>query len=191
MAEGKKEIDWGKIETEYVTTNKTYDALAREYGIRKNTIAEHGRKGCWTAKRAQARDETVTKAVQKSVRKKATQLASVEKAAVKCGAMARRMINNAEKQAKAAEKAARNGEEAEIKFTSGELINMVTALKGVTELIRDLFDLPSESEKIDRKLRAEKLMLEKEKLAEVKKTGGTVVIELAGTDEAAREAWTK
>ena len=53
--------DWQKIKTEYITTNISYRALEKKYGINYKVIADKGKKEGWSQLRSQHRDRTLTK----------------------------------------------------------------------------------------------------------------------------------
>jgi hypothetical protein len=53
--------DWQKIKTEYITTQISYRALEKKYGINYKVIADKGKKEGWSQLRSQHRDKTLTK----------------------------------------------------------------------------------------------------------------------------------
>ena len=53
--------DWQKIKTEYITTQISYRALEKKYGINYKVIADKGKKEGWSQLRSQHRDNTLTK----------------------------------------------------------------------------------------------------------------------------------
>ena len=67
------DIDWGRIETEYLTTNTSYRKLSAKYHVNSTTIAKKARAENWVEKRKQhARNvlsETVSEIAKKQARK--------------------------------------------------------------------------------------------------------------------------
>lgn len=52
--------DWQEIKTEYITTQISYRALEKKYGINYKVIADKGKKEGWSQLRSQHRDKTLT-----------------------------------------------------------------------------------------------------------------------------------
>lgn len=75
--------DWTKIKTEYITTQISYRALEKKYGINYRVIADRGKKEGWSQLRSQHQDRTLTKAVDKICEKKADRAARLSDVAEK------------------------------------------------------------------------------------------------------------
>ena len=72
--------DWQAIKTEYITTQISYRALEKKYGINYKVIADKGKKEGWSQLRSQHKDKTLTKtldAVSKKQVDRAAKLISV------------------------------------------------------------------------------------------------------------------
>ena len=72
--------DWQAIKTEYITTQISYRALEKKYGINYKVIADKGKKEGWSQLRSQYKDKTLTKtldAVSKKQVDRAAKLISV------------------------------------------------------------------------------------------------------------------
>ena len=65
MTNNKCPINWTAIETEYVTGQQSYRAIAKERGISLSAIKEHGKQGEWQRKRAEHRQDCTTRAADK------------------------------------------------------------------------------------------------------------------------------
>lgn len=61
---------WRKMKTEYITTDKSYNKIAEENGIRYETVRLQGKKENWKELRKKHRAKTVEKAVEKIERQK-------------------------------------------------------------------------------------------------------------------------
>jgi len=64
-------IDWEKIKTEYITSNKSIRALADKYGVNACTIAKHSKSEGWCKSRQQYANKVHTKVIQKTATKQA------------------------------------------------------------------------------------------------------------------------
>ena len=72
--------DWQAIKTEYITTQISYRALEKKYGINYKVIADKGKKEGWSQLRSQYKDKTLTNtldAVSKKQVDRAAKLISV------------------------------------------------------------------------------------------------------------------
>lgn len=58
-------IDWQAIKTEYITTDTSYRKLGQKYGVHYKVIAQRGKAEGWGELRAQHRDKTLTKTLDK------------------------------------------------------------------------------------------------------------------------------
>ena len=57
--------DWQAIKTEYITTDTSYRKLGEKYGIHYKLIGQRGKDENWVELRAQYKDETFTKTIDK------------------------------------------------------------------------------------------------------------------------------
>lgn len=57
------DVDWLAIQTEYITTDTTYRALAAKHGLHYKKIGDVGRREGWVAQREQHRNKTLTAAL--------------------------------------------------------------------------------------------------------------------------------
>jgi hypothetical protein len=73
--------DWTKIKTEYITTQISYRALEKKYGINYKVIADRGKKEGWSQLRSQHQDKTLTRSVERICEKKAEQASRLDDAA--------------------------------------------------------------------------------------------------------------
>ena len=77
MAEkkGRQGYDWGKLKTEYVTSDISLKKLAEKHGIRYPTVCERSSKEGWVAARKAHIQKTCAKACAKIADKQANELA--------------------------------------------------------------------------------------------------------------------
>lgn len=75
--------DWGKIKTEYITSNISYRELAKIHGISYQAICRRSKSEGWIEQREQHLNKTVTKTVEKIGDKKADRAARLQSVADK------------------------------------------------------------------------------------------------------------
>lgn len=75
--------DWQAIKTEYITTDTSYRKLAQKYGIHYKVISERGKAEGWVELRAQHRDKTLTKTLDKISQQEANRAARIHTVADK------------------------------------------------------------------------------------------------------------
>lgn len=72
-------VDWTAIKAEYITTQTSYRKLAEKYGVSRGLVEDHGRDEKWGELRRQYCGKTLANAVDKNSRKKAEQLARIDR----------------------------------------------------------------------------------------------------------------
>ena len=72
-------VDWTAIETEYITTQMSYRKLAEKYNVSRDLVSDHGKDGGWVEKRRQFSAKTMAKTIEQSSRKKADQMARIDR----------------------------------------------------------------------------------------------------------------
>lgn len=72
-------VDWTAIKAEYITTQTSYRKLAEKYGVSRDLVADKGKEEGWVELRKQTSAKTLSKAVEKASRKKAEQLARINR----------------------------------------------------------------------------------------------------------------
>lgn len=157
-----KPIDWCGIKTAYVTGNKSYAALAMEMNISKSAIAFRARKEKWGNARDAFRNRVVEKAVNERVDEEARGLMSLLDAAEHlAGALSVALQD--EKQL--FRRIARNpeGDGGDDQLDTHAIRNLTGALKDMSQLLRNLYRLPTQSEAERQKLAREKFEYEKQK----------------------------
>ena len=146
METRRRDIPWGDIKTEYVTTDASYNDLAKKYGVSKWLVQRHGREG-WVEERSRYQAEKAAK-IEESLQNEAKEqgLAAIRE----IGNVATASIETIRNQIAGAG----NGTQAEA---------AVGALRGLLLIIRDCYGIltATEQAKIDND--KERLALEKAK----------------------------
>jgi len=155
-----KHIDWCSVKSAYVTGKKSYAALALEMNISQGAIALRARREKWGEARAAFRNRVVDRVMEERVQTEAKGLVT--------------LLNAAEHMAGALSEALKNEEQLLHSFSgegSGEKLdthairNLTGALKDMTQLLRNLYRLPTQAEAERQRLAREKFEFEKEKAA--------------------------
>ena len=93
---GRQGYDWGKLKTEYITTDISLKKLAKKHGIRYPTVCERSSKEGWVAARKKHIQKTCAKACAKISAKQANELAKELKAVNKLSAVIAKMLDDDE-----------------------------------------------------------------------------------------------
>lgn len=149
--------DWEALKIEYVTTKTSYRKLSAKHAIPLKNLQDRASKEKWVDEKRKFRKNVVEKAIKKIENQQAGQLAKLQKAASDLSVIV-------------AEAAAderiflANGE-----YSHKALQSTVRSLKDLTEVIRDLYDLPGMRQREAQRLAQERLELERERV-ELEKT---------------------
>lgn len=170
--------DWDVLKTEYIASDISYRKLAEKHGVSYNTLIGIAAKEKWADLRKKAHKKATTKIVNKASEERAKKLSGVLKAADGLSDLIARTverINNLDKNMDTP--------------VDGKVIKeLASATKDLTAVIRDLYNLPTDSERIARQIALERLELEKKRVGdEDKNTKVTVVF----ADGKGHEEWAK
>ena len=75
--------DWNAIKTEYITTNISYRALEKKYGINYKVIADKGKSEGWKELRSQHTHNTLTKLLEADTEQKVSRAERLQNVADK------------------------------------------------------------------------------------------------------------
>lgn len=162
----RRDIPWGDIKTEYVTTDASYSDLAKKYGVSKWLVQRHGREG-WVEERKRYQAEKAAK-IEEAVTAEAKEkgLAAIREigdAAVASIPLIRAQIAGAG-----------NGTQAEA---------AVSALRGLLLIVRDCYGLMTATEQARNEIDRAKLALEREKAKLDSDEGDGIVVSIDGAEE--------
>ena len=93
---GRQGYDWGKLKTEYVTTDISLKKLAKKHEIRYPTVCERSSKEGWVAARKEHIQKTCAKACAKISTRQADELAKELKAVNKLSSVITKMLEDDE-----------------------------------------------------------------------------------------------
>lgn len=138
--------DWVAIKTEYLTTSTSYRKLAAKYEVPFSTLQSRAKKENWTAARKKAQKKIMTKTVEKVTRKRAYKMDKLMQAADNMSEVIEKYSADYDNFVK---------DEGFKNATS--IKSIAIAIKELTLVVRDLYDMPN---MLDR----ERLELEKRKV---------------------------
>ena len=147
------EIDWTAVRAEYVTTDIGLVKLSEKYGIALATIKRRSAREGWVEERQKRKDKVVDHVMQKVIysdaRRVANRLEGLQETAETLAELIKAEIGSAwDRRAKRLKAA----EEQDVVMTDDDtkvLKDLTTALKGVTDIMRDVYAIPTIKEQID------------------------------------------
>jgi hypothetical protein len=147
------EIDWTAVRAEYVTTDIGLVKLSEKYGIALATIKRRSAREGWVEERQKRKDKVVDHVMQKVIysdaRRVANRLEGLQETAEDLADLIKAEIGSAwDRRAKRLKAA----EEQDVVMTDDDtkvLKDLTTALKGVTDIMRDVYAIPTIKEQID------------------------------------------
>lgn len=186
--------DWKKIKTEYVTGSMSTRQLAEKYGLGKTIIQQKCTEEGWVKKRKQYREKAVEKAVLKAEEREAERLSKI-------GYLAGMAVDVAVKAFKDEDQFYRYlvsespapGMTATVerrfdKVDTKALRDLTVCIKELTGILRDVYRIPTQAEEESQRIAAERLNLEKQKVAAGQQDTGEEV-EVVFTGTAGEEGW--
>ena len=191
--EEKRQPDWKKIKADYITGDASYRDLAQKYNVSFRTLSDRAKREKWVDRRSKHRDSVVSKSVRRKAKAQVESLARLKSSADK-------LVQVMDQASEAAfyigetdvkDKAGRpvydviDGQYVprKIKVVDSKGFRaMVAAMRDLTEVVRNLYDVPTRAEQISLDLAMERLELEKQK-ADKGDESNEVVVNLLGSEE--------
>lgn len=152
---------WAAIRQEYITTNTSYRALAAKHGVSFSTLKQRAKREQWTDKKDKF-DLDIETDTMKSIKKAAVvsnagNLVKLQKASDNMVDAVYLILRDTAKFKRAVVKKAKDGEE----YVDGKTIrSLAGALRELTAVIRDVYELPGLAERKTMEMAAERLRLE-------------------------------
>ena len=190
MPAKRRDIDWMTIREEYVTGDIGYRALADKHGIRRTTLANVAKKEEWTTLRERyrrkLRTDTLDKAASKITSERAKKIVKLQKAADGLADAITKAFEDAQqfnRHIVTISKGAGFDTEERVykKIDTKAIKNLTSALKDLTQVVRNVYDLPTIQEQQAMDIAGRRLQLE-EKKAEEDDGGNAVVVTFQGGD---------
>lgn len=162
--EEKRQPDWKKIKTEYITGDASYRDLAKKYDVPFRTLSDRAKREKWVDRRSKHRDKVVSTSVRRTEKAQVESLVRLQKSADK-------MVQVLEQASKAdfylqdeyvCDNNGNRMRDEKGKFIKTKTVDakgyraMVAAMKDLTDVIRNLYEVPCRMEQQeDNSLRVE------------------------------------
>ncbi len=184
------ETDWARIRTEYITGRESLKALGEKHGIGYSAISKRSSQEQWAQERKKYAKTVQKKALARAGAHNARQLADLKNAGTKMCRELQKLMANAEE-----ELYTHVGTESDGKYSvmvakrlpavdDRKLLNLTKAMREMTAVMRDLYDIQTASEREEMAMAREKLAMEREKMSRAEKQDTQVEIVMG---EEARE----
>lgn len=190
-------IDWEAIKTEYVTGSDNLRSFAERYGITRQAVENRSRKEGWVAMRKAFRQEAVETAITEHVSVEAERLGKIITSAQKMADVLEGVFKD-EKQfhrhivtdtfiGEDGGKDILTVEKEFEKVDSRAIKDLTGALKDMTLVLRNLYNLPTQAEAEAQRIAAERLNMDKRKMEAESGTSKEIKVVLAnGWEELAK-----
>lgn len=185
-------IDWSAIKTAYVTSTKSYKRVAAEFNMPFGSVAKKGKADGWPALRKAFQDEAACRAIAGQVDNEAERLGKIIEAANAMSDVIAGVFDDAE-QFHRHIVTDTSGDETTTKekifekVDSRAIKDLTGALKDMTLVLRNLYNLPTQAEAEAQRIAAERLNMDKRKMEAESDTAKRVEVVLAnGWEELAK-----
>lgn len=166
------EPNWEEVKAEYVTTKIGYRELADKYGISRRTVFARGKREGWVKEREKHRDAVVARMVRNVQRKEASdgakrllQMRSAADGMTEVIAGAIEDVDQFRRHLVTVRDGDRTSTEERLfdKVDTRAVRDLMVAMRDLTAVLRDLYDLPSLVDREAREMALERLELERQK----------------------------
>lgn len=173
-----KKPNWDELKTEYATTDIGYREMSAKYGIPMKTIADQGRKNDWVKARKRVRKKVATETVRKTVKKQSDHLAKIASSADKMADVIHKVMLDNNQFFRRID--SRTGEETITKKIDSKAIRELTAaMVDLANLIRNIYNIPTEADDLAMQIAKERLEIERKKAQQEEEfisNGGGIVL---------------
>lgn len=156
-----KKPTWEELKSEYATTDISYRLMAKKYGMSQSTVSKMARLHGWTEERANYRQNLVTKTVEKITEEKVNHLAGIARSADKMASTIERVMEDTDQFFRRIDSF--GGEHVSAKADTKAIKELSAAMKDLTAVLRNVYNIPTEAESLSMQLARERLELEKKK----------------------------
>lgn len=171
-------MDWNEIKTEYIAGDTSYRKLAAKHGVPFTTLKRIAGKENWVGLRERAKAKADTIVVNSAAKERAAKLKGVLKSADGLSELISRTVD----------KINSLDRDMENPVDCKMIKDLTAATRDLTGVIRDLYDLPTDGERVARQIALERLELEKRKVA-VEDSNKTVTVVFG--DGKGHEEWAR
>jgi hypothetical protein len=151
--DGLEKYDWEKIKLDYVTGNMSYSAIIKKYGVSKRMLADRASKGNWVELREKHRNNLYSKSYDLVFKDRVKKLSKLISASDKLAGIVNSQVMKIEKLEKASDEP----------INTQAIKNLTLAAKELTNVIRNLNNIPTEAEYEALNIAKQKLAMDKSK----------------------------
>lgn len=174
----RKKPNWDELKTEYTTTNASYRDIAKKYGLAPSHVCKMGKEGNWVEAREQFRAKISAKTIDLAVNERAKHLTSIASSADKMANVIHSVMDDTEQFFRRID--INTGEEKISKKVDSKAVRELTAaMKDLTAVLRNVYDIPTQAEQVSMELARERLEIERKKAQQEEEfinNGGGIVL---------------
>ena len=178
--------NWRKIKHEYLTTTISQKALAEKYGLAIMTVANRARDEHWFQARKDYRERTLDIALSKTAERQAAELATLMSSTDRLIQAIDRALQD-EQQLHRHIVSIGCGAEVEErvygKLDTRAVRDLTAAIKDLTSLQREYYNLPTPAQDEAQRIAAERLAMDKRKAESEDQTDRTIEVIIGGAAE--------
>ena len=162
-------VNWSKAKTAYVTSNKSYRDIARQYKIAPSVVSKKGKADGWVEARNEYRAQLAAKSIETSQELELNRLRSLQESAMKmCEELQAALNNKDELYTHVGVESLGMGKTkmSEWKLKSIDSVkarNICQSLQTMTNTMRNLFEIQTKAQQQQLELAREKMQLERER----------------------------
>lgn len=172
-------VNWSKAKTAYVTSEKSYRDIAKQFKVAPSVVSKKGKADNWVEARNAYRAQLSEKSLEACQEMELNRLKSLQESAMKmCQRLEAAMNSEDELYTHAGVESKGQGKTiiAERKLTSidsGKVRNLCQSLQTMTNTMRNLFEIQTKAQQQQLELAREKMQLERERAERDAKRGET------------------
>lgn len=164
-------VNWTKAKTAYVTSNKSYRDIAKQYKIAPSVVSKKGKEDGWVEARSEYRAKLSQKSLDTCMEMEINRLRSLQESAmVMCEELQRALSNKKELYTHVGIESLGMGKTkmSEWELSSIDSVkarNLCQSLQTMTNTVRNLFEIQTKAQQQQLELAREKMQLERERAA--------------------------
>ena len=185
-------VDWGAIKAAYVSSTKSYRTIAAEHNLSFVAVSKRGKADGWPALRKAFQEEAACRAIAGEVDNEAKRLGKIIEAANSMSDVIHGVFKDTEQFHRHIVTNTHGDETITSekifeKVDSRAIKDLTGALKDMTLVLRNLYNLPTQAEAEAQRIAAERLNMDKRKMEAESSTGKEIKVVLAnGWEELAK-----
>lgn len=162
-------VNWSKAKTAYVTSNKSYKDIAKQYKVAPSVVSKKGKEDGWVEARNAYRAQLSQKSIDASQEMELDRLRSLQNSAMKmCERLEKTLNDENELYMHAGVEGKGDGlsvitEKRLQSVDAGKVRNLCSALQTMTNTMRNLFEIQTRAQQQQLEMAREKLQLDKQR----------------------------